>query len=172
MDVAGFALLWRLVGGVFGVFYFCALEPAFDADGPFVEGFGGVAGGVEFFVAVEAEVEEVAGEVFHEGPFAGGVGDDEGDLVGAEEGDEVGGFEGGVADFDGVAEGAIFVDLKPSAAFHEGSMFFGEFGGFFRVAREFVEEALEAVGVEFEVGGKLPRGMGRVFLSAASRPCP
>ena len=171
MDVARFALFCGLVGGVLGVFGFGAFQPGFDARRPVVESVGGVAGDVELFVAVEAGVDEVAGEVFHEGPFAGGVGDDGGDVVFSEEGDEVGGFEGVVADFDGVTEFVIFVDFEICTAFHEGGVLLGEFDGILGVAREFFEEGFETGGIEFEVGRELPEEGGRVFLSLR-RACP
>jgi hypothetical protein len=162
--VTGSPLLWTCLRNMLGVFQFGAFYPSGKLGGPLVEGLGGVAADVELFVAVEADVDEVGREVFEEGPFAGGVGDDEGDVVVAEELDEVGGFEGGVADFHGVAEGGVFVDFGEGAAFHEGGVGVGELGGLVGVAREFFEEGGDAFGVVGEVGGELPEDGAEFFL--------
>ncbi len=147
-----------------GVGDFCAFLPGLDAGGPVLEGFGGVTGDVELFVAVEAGVDEVGGEVFEEGPFSGGVGDDEGYVVFSEEGDEFGGFEGVVADFDGVAEGTFWGGIEIRAAFHEVGVLGGEFGGGVGVVGELLEEGIEKIGVEFEGWGELPEDGTELFV--------
>ncbi len=163
-DVAGFAFFWGLGGGVLCGGNFGAAGPGVYSGGPLVECGGRIAAGVEGFVTVEAGVDEVGGEVFEEGPFAGGVGDDKGDVVLAEERDEVGGVEGLVADFHGVAEGAIAGGFEKRAALHEGGVFFGEGGGFFGVAREQFEKIFEAIGLKCEDGGELPQNGSELFL--------
>ena len=56
-----------------------AAPPRVDARRPAVERGVAVAAGIELLVAVQAQVDEVGGQVLEQGPAAGGVGDDEGD---------------------------------------------------------------------------------------------
>ncbi len=64
-----------------GIFRLLAVVPGVDALGPTLEGWRGVTAGVEFFGTVQAQVDEVAGEVFTVRPFIGGVGDYQGGVV-------------------------------------------------------------------------------------------
>lgn len=89
--------------------------PEGDAFGPDIEGDVVVAAGVEDLGAVEAEVEEIGGDVEEAGPLDG-IGADEGDFVAAQETDELGADEGLVADFDSVTEGAGYGSLEADAA--------------------------------------------------------
>ena len=135
-----------------------AQGPGEDAVGPEIQGVGLVAAGVELLGAVEAEVDEVGGDVEEEGPVYG-VGDDEADVVKAQEGDEVWVDEGLVADFDAMAEGqagGAADGREGGAAIEARAMLTGESGGLGVGAGELAKEVGEAGGVKAHLRGKLP----------------
>ena len=107
---------------------------------------------------MEADVDEVGGEVEEERPLDG-VGDDEADVVAAKQADEFGCGEGFVADFDAVADAGAGggVAQRGDGASREALMMHSGEGGHFAVgAGEEIEEGGEAVGVEAHLRRELP----------------
>ncbi|MNP14229.1 hypothetical protein D3C76_1065420 [compost metagenome] len=113
---------------------------------------------------MQAQVHEVAGEVFAIGPFTGGVGNHQGRVVAFEQADKCRIDEAVVADFHGMAQGLFLACLKAGVAVHMGVVLAGKGSGLLRVVGQLLEEALEQCGVEFEVGRKLPEKRSEFFL--------
>ncbi len=130
--------------------------PGADLGGPVFERRVIVAADIELLVAVQADVDEVGSDVFHLRPFAGGVGDDEGDVVLAKEFHKGGVFVGIVADFHRVAERAELVGFCKHAAFESAIVLLCELGGFFGIAREEREKVLQPIRIESQHGRQLP----------------
>src|SRR5262249_13184950 len=92
------------------------------------------------------------------------VGEDESDIVSAEERDEFGYGKALMADFNSVTERAIFFNFCPSAAFHPFRMFAGNRGGGAGGLWQGVEKGVKGVGGEREVGRELPQDGAEFFL--------
>jgi hypothetical protein len=120
-----------------------------------VEFFRAVLAGVEDLRTMQAAVEEVRGDI-HEARPLDRVGANESDVVAAEEAYEFGHDEAGMANLDGVPDGATLARLSVGAAFQPLIVFFGERCCGVSVSREQSEELFEEVGLELEVGRELP----------------
>src|SRR6185437_8782202 len=64
-----------------GIVHLPSMPPRFDASRPVVESPGAVAARIQFFVAVQPDVDKASGHVFQKRPAPGRVGDDKGDPV-------------------------------------------------------------------------------------------
>ena len=89
-DVAARQGLSRFTRGEAGIGRLAAASPAVYPPRPVVERRVTVAARVQLDVAVQAQIDEVGGEVFEQRPASGGVGDDQRDSVPMQQGDEFG----------------------------------------------------------------------------------
>jgi hypothetical protein len=115
---------------------------------------------------VQADVDEVGGQVLEERPATGGIGDDEGDAMAAQQGDEGRVDEARVADLDRVAERPDVVDLEPGAAVEALVVAACERERRAAVARQQSEEGGEALGVEAELRRELPQDRAELVAQA------
>jgi hypothetical protein len=106
---------------------------------------------------VQAQVDEIGGEVLEPRPAAGRVGDDEGDPVAPQQCDERRIDEARVADLDRVAQRPDAIDLEPGAAGEALVMAARQRERRVAVARQHREEGVEALRVEAELRRELPQ---------------
>ena len=85
---------------------------------------------------MQTGVNKIGGDVFEIGPFAGGVGEDNRNIVGAAKFYESEIAERFVADFDGVAHRIILFDFEIRFGLEVLIGMFAESGGGFLVGRE------------------------------------
>src|SRR5688500_18673626 len=105
--------LWRLLlRDLYGVAWFAALLPGFDAARPAVEHFVGVVADVQT-LDVQPDVKKVGGNVFGKGKFAAGVRDREGVITASQQLDELCGEKAFVPRLEGVSQFDIRNFLGP-----------------------------------------------------------
>ncbi|MNQ95322.1 hypothetical protein D3C85_1108760 [compost metagenome] len=113
---------------------------------------------------MQAQVDEIAGDVFAVRPFTCRVGDDQGRVVALEHADKQRIDKTVMTDFHGMAQGLLFVSLQTRMAGDVGVVLAGEGGGLFGIAGQLVEEVFEQLDVEFEAGRKLPEDRPEFFF--------
>lgn len=116
-----------------GVGGLLAVAPGLDPVAPALQRLVGIAAGVQFLGTVQAQVDEIAGDVFAIGPFTCGVGDDQGHVVALEQRDEVRVDKAVMADFHGVAQWALFIGRGTGVAVQARLVLAGQGGGTFGV---------------------------------------
>ena len=124
---------------------------------------------VELLVAVQARVDEVGGDVVRYG-HAGRVGDDERDVVLAQQRDEVGIEEALVADLDGMAERPHRVDREPGATGDAMVVPRGERqrAGRYRAAAS--RRTARSARIEAKLRRELPQDRAELAAELAARP--
>src|SRR5690606_17562663 len=89
-----------------------ASPPRADLAGPIIEGRRRVTAHINLLGTMQADVNEVRREIFHERPFTGRIRDDQADLVPAKQFHERRRAEGFVAHFEGVTEAAFLFLIR------------------------------------------------------------
>lgn len=110
----------------FGIARLFARPPQLDAVSPTVERPVIVTADVKFFRAVQANVNEIGGQIFSVWEFSGGVGKDKGDVVFAQQIEKVGRDEAFVPNFERIAQWAGDIELDPGAPFQLVIVLFGK----------------------------------------------
>ena len=113
---------------------------------------------------MQAQVNEIAGEVFAVRPFAGGVGDHQGGVVAFQQAHEVGVDERVVAHFHGMTQRFFAPGFEAGVAVQVRVVLTGEGGGRCSVVGQQGKKVFEAPGIEFEVRRKLPEDRPELVL--------
>src|SRR5205823_4613785 len=121
-----------------------AFSPVPDAIGPSIEGAIGITTDVEFFRAMQSNVNEIGGEIFSVWPFASGIGDDKGNIMFPQECEELRHHETLMPNFDGITERTGDIDLRPGARFQVVIMVCPQLRRFTSIARQQVEKIVQA----------------------------
>src|SRR5207302_5495869 len=164
VDVA-WAICRRGLTGKRSIVHRLAVAPGAYTPGPLRDLSGTVGAVIELLGAVQAAIDEVRREIHQQRPIDR-VGADQCDVVRAQQLDEGGVTEALVPHLHGVADGPINAAAQPRARLQPEVMSATAGDGLFGVARQKVEEPLELLAVEMEVGRKLPED--RAQLGAES----
>lgn len=137
------------------IHYFPAPRPVDNSPGPCVNGFGTIAAGVEFLIAVQTAIDEVRGDI-HEARPVDGVGDDRSNAVLAQECDEFLGNEAFMTHFNSVPQRLVADNIEIGRAVELRAMMASDFRSLAMSAWEHAEEFVEAFWVELPLRRELP----------------
>ena len=156
----------RAIANQFRVARLSAAPPQVDPICPPIDRAIVVAAHVKFLRAVEADVNEIGGEIFGVGEFPGGVGNYEGNVFLPEQVEKIRRHKTRMPNFDRVPDRPCDVDLRKGAGFQFVVVFFREVCGRLRVARQQIEKRIQTAGVETEIGRQLPENWSKLFAQS------
>jgi hypothetical protein len=150
----------------FGIVRLFSTSPLPDAVGPPVERFVVVTADVKFFRAVQADVNEIGGQIFSVRKFPGGVGKDKSDFLLAQQIEEIRHHEAFVPNLQRIMQWPGDIHLRPSARLQIIIVMFGKLCRAVCVARQQFKKFFQAFPVPAEVWRELPENWAKLFAKS------